>query len=235
MRSFACELDNYFLEKREKVERLLHSPTLPLIPSMAKSTPKATKSSTPKATPSTSAPAKDSPSASSSKKRVRVVEKEASTTEEAPASAKKTKSKDTSGKTGKNGVEKKDLKEKKLDEIEKFKSKDAPQPEKGALKGKGKKSADVEEEIKLDEEEEEEEDDEENDAEAFLEGFESGEEGEDSSDEEEEVDEKNKKPFKVEELPTVKGDSIQKKLEAKAERKKNVRIDSFILAVLDEC
>ncbi|GAA5830103.1 hypothetical protein JCM5353_006078, partial [Sporobolomyces roseus] len=196
---------------------------------MAKSTPKATKVSTPKATPSTSAPAKDSPSASSSKKRVRVVETEASTPEEAPASAKKTKSKDTSGKTGKNGVEKKDLKEKKLDEIEKFKSKDAPQPEKGALKGKGKKSADVEEEIKLDEEEEEEEDDEENDAEAFLEGFESGEEGEDSSDEEEEVDEKNKKPFKVEELPTVKGDSIQKKLEAKAERKKNAKTGTVYL------
>lgn len=114
----------------------------------------------------------------------------------------------------------KDLKEKKLDEIEKIRSKDAPEPEKGALKGKGKKAA--EEEIKLAEDGDEEEEDDDNEAEAFLEGFESGEDGEDSSDDDGEVDEANEKPFKVEELPKVKGDSVQKKLEAKAERKKNV-------------
>lgn len=190
---------------------------------MAKSTPKSSKVATPaKATPS-----KDSPAPSSaSKKRVRVVESDNTT--EAPSSAKKPKAKElttaSAGKTGKNGVELKDLKEKKLDEIEKIRSKDAPQPEKGALKGKGKKVAvEEDEEIKLGEDVEEENDDD-DDKEAFLEGFESGEDGEDSSDDDEEVDEKNAKPFKVEELPKVKGDSVQKKLEAKAERKKNVSL-----------
>ncbi|GAA5828707.1 hypothetical protein JCM3766R1_003796 [Sporobolomyces carnicolor] len=194
---------------------------------MAKSTPKATKVGT----PAKSTPAKASPAPSSaSKKRVRVVESD--NTAEAPSSAKKPKSKETptkAAKTGKNGVELKDLKEKKLDEIEKIKSKDAPQPEKGALKGKGKKAAaekEEEEEIKLDDEDEQ--DGDEDDKEAFLEGFESGEDGEDSSDDEQE-DEKDAKPFKVEELPKVKGDSVQKKLEAKAERKKNAKTGTVYL------
>ncbi|GAA6007192.1 hypothetical protein JCM11491_003038 [Sporobolomyces phaffii] len=196
---------------------------------MAKSTPKGSKVSTPKATPSAS---KASPSAaapsSASKKRVRVAEAD-SAPEAAPASAKKPKSKESTAavvKTGKNGVEKKDLKEKKLDEIEKIRSKDAPQPEKGALKGKGKKAEPVEdEEIKLGEDDESDNDD----AEAFLEGFESGEDGEDSSDEEQDENEKDAKPFKVEELPKVKGDSVQKKLEAKAERKKNAKTGTVYL------
>ncbi|GAA5914436.1 uncharacterized protein JCM6883_004796 [Sporobolomyces salmoneus] len=194
---------------------------------MAKSTPKASKVGT----PAKSTPAKASPAPSSaSKKRVRVVESD--NTAEAPSSAKKSKSKESTSasasKTAKNGVEMKDLKEKKLDEIEKIRSKDAPQPEKGALKGKGKKVATQEEEIKLDEEEEQDEEDD-NDKEAYLEGFESGEEGEDSSDDEEEVDEKNAKPFNLEELPKVKGDSVQKKLEAKAERKKNAKTGTIYL------
>ncbi|GAA5993069.1 hypothetical protein JCM5350_003974 [Sporobolomyces pararoseus] len=194
---------------------------------MAKSTPKASKVGT----PAQATPSKDSPAPSSaSKKRVRVVESDNTT--ETPSSAKKSKSKDTtatSGKTGKNGVELKDLKEKKLDEIEKIRSKDAPQPEKGALKGKGKKAVEqeeVEEEIKLGEDDEQ---DDEDDKEAFLEGFESGEDGEDSSDDDQEFDEKNEKPFKVEELPKVKGDSVQEKLKAKAERKKNAKTGTIYL------
>ncbi|GAA5935599.1 uncharacterized protein JCM15063_001750 [Sporobolomyces koalae] len=194
---------------------------------MAKSTPKATKVATPKGTPSTSTGAKDSPSASASKKRVRVVEAD-SATDATPSSTKKSKSQDSTPKSGKNGVEKKDLKEKKLDEIEKISSKDAPQPEKGALKGKGKKVVEQEEELKLVEDEDEDAD-EGDEAEAYLEGFESGEDGEDSSDEEDDAAEQDAEAFKVEELPKVKGDSIQKKLEAKAERKKNAKTGTIYL------
>ncbi|GAA5954167.1 hypothetical protein JCM21900_006950 [Sporobolomyces salmonicolor] len=206
---------------------------------MAKSTPKGVKTATPKATPSSSAAAKASPSVSASKKRVRVVEAAASDADlDTPGSATKktkTKGKELSSTVGKNGVERKDLKDKKLDEIESIRSKDAPKPDKGAMKasgaekkGKGKKAAqeeqdDEEEELKLNDEAAEDVSDAEEELD-FLAGFESGEDGEDSSDEEEEEEAaKNKKPFPVEQLPKVKGDSVQKKLEAKAERKKNAK------------
>ncbi|CEQ41853.1 SPOSA6832_03604 [Sporobolomyces salmonicolor] len=206
---------------------------------MAKSTPKAVKTATPKATPSSSAAAKASPSVSASKKRVRVVEAAASDPDlDTPGSASKktkTKGKELASTVGKNGVERKDLKDKKLDEIESIRSKDAPKPDKGAMKasgaekkGKGKKAAqeeqdDDEEELKLNDEAAEDGSDAEEELD-FLAGFESGEDGEDSSDEEEEEEAaKNKKPFPVEQLPKVKGDSVQKKLEAKAERKKNAK------------
>ncbi|GAA5892811.1 hypothetical protein JCM5296_006013 [Sporobolomyces johnsonii] len=216
---------------------------------MAKSTPKAVKTATPKATPSSSAVAKASPSVSASKKRVRVVEAAASADDlDTPGSATK-KTKKTKGKelastpTGKNGVERKDLKDKKLDEIESIRSKDAPKPDKGALKapaaaekkGKGKKAVQEEEveeedELKLDDEAAEDGSDAEEELD-FLGGFESGEDGEDSSDEEEEEEgeAKNKKPFPVEQLPKVQGDSVQKKLEAKAERKKNAKTGTIYL------
>ncbi|GAA6063780.1 hypothetical protein JCM10212_005569 [Sporobolomyces blumeae] len=194
---------------------------------MAKGTPKTSKTAAAKATPTSAAKASPSTApASASKKRVRVVEEsEANAVDDSPASAKKTKSKDAP----KNGVERRDLKDKKLDEIEKIRSKDAPKPEKGALKGKGKKAAEpADDEVKLAEDDDE-AGEEEDEAEAYLEGFESGEDGADSSDEDEDVEEEDKKQFKVAELPQVKGDSIQKKLEAKAERKKNAKTGTVYL------
>lgn len=220
---------------------------------MAKATPKATKTTAAKGTPK-SAAATPSASGSASKKRVRVVESTAD--EDAPETpakgankkAKKGEDKADKGESpvvGKNGVERRDLKDKMPDEIEKIRSADAPKPEKGALKktadaekkgakGKGKKQEieQEEEEVKLDDGEEAEgsdDEDEHEEAFAYLEGFESGDEdGEDSSDEEEEqaTDAKGKAKagkgsFKVEQLPKVKGESVQKKLDAK--EKKQVR------------
>lgn len=223
---------------------------------MAKATPKATKTAAPKGTPK-SAAATPSASGSASKKRVRVVESAAD--EDAPETpAKGANKKAKQGETkadkgespmvGKNGVERKDLKDKMPDEIQKIRSADAPKPEKGALKktaetekkgakgkGKGKKQEveeEEEDEVKLGEEADgSDEDDDDDEAFAYLEGFESGDEdGEDSSDEEEEEQAGNAKgkgkagkgSFKVEQLPKVKGESMQKKLDAK--EKKQVRL-----------
>ncbi|GAA6051488.1 hypothetical protein JCM3770_004557 [Rhodotorula araucariae] len=148
---------------------------------------------------------------------------------------------------GDNGVQRKDLRDKAPQEVEPIRSKDAPAPHKGALKkgaaaaqvdeapkGKGKGKGKVaqedeaEEEVKFDDEEEEEgdSDDDEDDEEIdFLAGFESGEDdGEDSSDEEmDAADDQAAKPkgkgaFKVEQLPKVKGASVQKKLEGKEKK-----------------
>lgn len=227
---------------------------------MAKATPKANKTAAPKGTPK-SAAATPSASGSASKKRVRVVESAAD--EDAPetpakgANKKAKKGEDKADKgdspmVGKNGVERKDLKDKMPEEIEKIRSADAPKPEKGALKktaeaekkgakgkGKGKKQEveeeEEEDEVKLDEEADGSADEDEDDeAFAYLEGFESGDEdGEDSSDEEEEEQagdakgkgKAGKGSFKVEQLPKIKGESVQKKLDAK--EKKQVRLSGF--------
>ncbi|BGP01221.1 Ribosome biogenesis protein 15 [Rhodotorula toruloides] len=219
---------------------------------MAKATPKATKTAAPKGTPK-SAAATPSASGSASKKRVRVVESAAD--EDAPETpakgankkAKKGENKADKGESpmvGKNGVERKDLKDKMPEEIEKIRSADAPKPEKGALKktaetekkgakgkGKGKKQEveeEEEDEVKLDEEADGSGDEDEDDESfAYLEGFESGDEdGEDSSDEEEEEQagdakgkgKAGKGSFKVEQLPKVKGETVQKKLDVKEKK-----------------
>lgn len=207
---------------------------------MAKGTPKANKTAAPakpasasKGTPKSKAAAAASPSTeSASKKRVRLADDDsetvtaAPTAEDTPAkSAKKAKGGDGKSskkaasqstttaevEVGSNGVERKDLKDKRPSEVEQIKSADAPKPAKGALKksgnsagdesskaktkGKGKgKKVEAEEEKEEEEEDdevklaeggdadEEEDDDDEID---FLAGFESGEDdGEDSSDEE---------------------------------------------------
>ncbi|KAG0667615.1 hypothetical protein C6P46_000152 [Rhodotorula mucilaginosa] len=206
---------------------------------MAKGTPKANKTAAPakpasasKGTPKSKAAAAASPSTeSASKKRVRLADDDsetaaAATAEDTPAkSAKKAKGGDGKSskkaasqstttaevEVGSNGVERKDLKDKRPSEVEQIKSADALKPAKGALKksgnsagdesskaktkGKGKgKKVEAEEEKEEEEEDdevklaeggdadEEEDDDDEID---FLAGFESGEDdGEDSSDEE---------------------------------------------------
>ncbi|GAA6028040.1 hypothetical protein JCM8097_001843 [Rhodosporidiobolus ruineniae] len=199
------------------------------------------KASTPagKGTPKSAAPA------SSSKKRVRVTEPEDVEEEAAPAaaapaptSAKKAKSskaasaaaaaapaddetaaEPTPTKKGKNGVVLRDLRDKKLDEIEPIHSREQPSPQRGALKkGKGKV---VEVAPEAEDNDEEELD--------FLEGFESGEEdsdeGADSSDEEEagaEAEKKRQEQAKklVAQLPKVKGGdkAVEKKVEKKEKK-----------------
>ncbi|GAA5852427.1 hypothetical protein JCM9279_001198 [Rhodotorula babjevae] len=197
---------------------------------MAKSTPARTKATPTKPTTPAAAPASASKPASASQKRVRVVD------DQAPTPSKKTKAKaavtPTSSKdeatVGGNGVERKDLRDKRLDEVETIRSKDAPAPHKGALKkGKGKKvehddapeEADAEEIQLAGEASDEEEDEDEADID-FLAGFESGEDdGEDSSDEEADAeDAADAKPVKADQLPQVKGAPVQKKLEAKEKK-----------------
>lgn len=193
-------------------------------PSSRKSEPVSTPAKSPKTAKSAPSPDATSTSASKGKKRVRVVEEDEGQQQVATPEVKK------STKKGSNLVEKKDLREKDLDEIEKISSKDAPNPKKGAMK-KGKEAvvAQAEEDGEDGEEEEEEagsDDEEEID---FLAGFESGSEGEDSSDDEMANGEEDKEEFAVEKLPKVKSkgkdeqSEVQKKLEAKAERKRNVR------------
>ena len=201
---------------------------------MAKSTPSRTKPTPTKPSTPAPAPASADKAASASQKRVRVVDDHA-----APSPSKKTKGQGTattpSGKkdaqvtVGGNGVERKDLREKRPGEVEAIRSKDAPAPHKGALKkGKGKKvevAAEADEEIKLGGGEAASEDDDDEEADIdFLAGFESGEDdGEDSSDEEAEAeDAAGVKPVKADQLPQVKGAPVQKKLEAK--EKKQVRL-----------
>ncbi|GAA5829325.1 hypothetical protein JCM11251_005007 [Rhodosporidiobolus azoricus] len=220
---------------------------------MAKSTPRSATKSAAKGTPSSAAPSPAAAAASSaSKKRVRVVEGEDSADAAAtPASAsKKTRSaqlkadeageqQDTPSKKGKNGVVLRDLRDKKLDEIETIKSKEQPKAGKGALKkekeakgkGKGKAVEQEEEVIELEVEggEDEDEDAEEEEVD-FLAGFESGEDGddgEDSSDEElEDAEEKEKNAEKTKkllsQLPKVKGGdkAVEKKVKAKEEKEK---------------
>ncbi|BGP38525.1 nucleolar protein [Rhodotorula kratochvilovae] len=210
---------------------------------MAKSTPRSTKGTPSKPTSAASAPASAGTPASASKKRVRVVEgEEASTPAKKGKAARKDKeTPKEEEKVGGNGVERKDLRDKKPQEVETIRSRDAPAPQKGALKksaaaagkedkaakGKGKKVAqEEEEEVKFDEEEEEGDDDDDEEEIDFLAGFESGEDdGEDSSDEEmddaeeqEQAKPKGKGAFKVEQLPKVKGASVQKKLESKEKK-----------------
>ncbi|BGP23249.1 ribosomal biogenesis protein Gar2 [Rhodotorula toruloides] len=219
---------------------------------MAKATPRASKAAAPKGTPK-SAAATPSASGSASKKRVRVVESAAD--EDAPETPAKSANKKVkkgenkvdkseSSMVEKNGVERRDLRDKMPDEIETIRSADAPKPEKGVLKktaeaeqkgakgkGKGKKQKveEEEDEVKLDEEANGSDDeDDEDEAFAHLEGFESGDDlGEDSSDEEEEEEQAGdakgkgragKGSFRVEQLPKVKGESVQKKLDAKEKK-----------------
>ncbi|SCZ96808.1 BZ3500_MvSof-1268-A1-R1_Chr4-1g06741 [Microbotryum saponariae] len=121
--------------------------------------------------------------------------------------------------TASNGVAKKDLREKAKDlsQVETIRSKDAPEPKKGALK---KRSA-VEEQG----EEEGSDDEEEGNGIDFLKGFESGveeedvDEGEDSSDEEDEA----KPAFEAKQLPQVDKAKLAQKERARAERKKNAQ------------
>lgn len=147
----------------------------------------------------------------SPKKRVRVVEPAEEEAVAAPVEAKKKGKKGT--------VEKKDLADKTVGEVEEIVSKDAPTPIKGALK-KGKKAKEVEEVAAAEPEVEEEEID-------FLKGFESADEGADSSDEEmDEGDaaEGSKSAFDTEKLPKVgkEASGVQNKLEGK-DKKKSVR------------
>ncbi|GAA5891233.1 hypothetical protein JCM6882_004630 [Rhodosporidiobolus microsporus] len=221
---------------------------------MAKSTPRSAAKGTPSSASKKAAASPAAAPASSSKKRVRVVEDSTDANENGtPASAsKKTRAsqlkedkdagEDTPSKKGKNGVVLRDLRDKKIDEIETIRSKDTPAPKKGALKkeaagakGKGKGKAVEEEEeevIELEVEGGEDDDDEEADEEEidFLAGFESGEdgeEGEDSSDEDEDLEdaaEKDKNAEKTKkllsQLPKVKGGekAVEKKV-AKEEKK----------------
>lgn len=185
-----------------------------LLPMAAKSSTKPTSKS---ATPKAAAKAAPSP-ASSNKKRVRVVEGEDDESASAAVSSSTRSGKQVEKKAAGATVEKRDLRDKAKDlsAIEPIVSSKAPKPSKSALK---KAAPAEEEEISLDngEDDAEEEID-------FLKGFEeSGDEGEDSSDEEMEGDDAEE--FKVEALPKVNGKdeaSVQKKLEAKAERRKNV-------------
>ncbi|GAA5998221.1 RNA-binding protein [Rhodotorula paludigena] len=230
---------------------------------MARSaTPKGSKAAAAKASPAAAKATPPASTSASAKKRVRVVDDAAATpskstrsskaANKAPAKAQDDAEEEDEAK-GKNGVERKDLRDKLPGEVERIRSRDAPTPVKGALKrkaagedetedkpakakgkGKGKKVEEEEEEVKLDDEEaeddDEEDDDEEDDDEEldFLEGFESGEDdGEDSSDEEADAGEAGaggakgaKGAFKVEQLPKVKGESVQKKLEGQKKEKK---------------
>ncbi|KPV76444.1 uncharacterized protein RHOBADRAFT_42776 [Rhodotorula graminis WP1] len=199
---------------------------------MAKSTPSRTKATPTKPTTPIAAPHSASKPVSASQKRVRVVDDHAAAAPSAstpsskkkgtPSKGSKKKDDDEPVEVGGNGVERKDLREKRPDEVEAIRSKDAPAPPKGALKkGKGKKveHEEQDEEIKLAGDDDEEEEDEEADID-FLAGFESGEDdGEDSSDEEADgEDAADAKPVKADQLPQVKGAPVQKKLEAKEKK-----------------
>ncbi|TNY21385.1 hypothetical protein DMC30DRAFT_201967 [Rhodotorula diobovata] len=214
----------------------LLSPPHPL--TMPKSTP-----SRAKATPSKAAasPAAASTPASASKKRVRVVDNDAATAAATPAKKPKGKAAaaaaPTEAEVGGNGVERKDLRDKVPGEVEAIRSRDAPAPQKGALKkgaapanaagaakGKGKK-VEADEEIKFDEGDDDDDEDEGDEEEIdFLAGFESGEDdGEDSSDEEMDDEDaaaasKGAANKVVEQLPKVKGAQVQKKLDAKEKK-----------------
>ncbi|GJN87318.1 hypothetical protein Rhopal_000266-T1 [Rhodotorula paludigena] len=225
---------------------------------MAKSaTPKGSKAAAAaKASPAAAKPTPPASTSASAKKRVRVVDDAAATPSKSTRSSKasnkpSTKAQDDDDEEegkGKNGVERKDLRDKLPGEVERIRSRDAPTPVKGALKrkaagedeaedkpakgkgkGKGKKVEGEEEEVKLDDEEAEDDDEEDDEEELdFLEGFESGEDdGEDSSDEEADAGEAGTGgakgatgAFKVEQLPKVKGESVQKKLEGQKKEKK---------------
>ncbi|GAA5879773.1 hypothetical protein JCM3774_000182, partial [Rhodotorula dairenensis] len=189
---------------------------------MAKGTPKGTKTAKPasatKGTPKSAAASTAAAAStdSASKKRVRLADdgEDAAAAATATAAADDTPAKKAKKvKVGSNGVERKDLKDKRPSEVEQIKSRDAPKPAKGALKktkadqgdaaasadtkatkgkGKGKKveqPAVGADEVKLAEDEADEDEDEDEDDEEeidFLKGFESGDDddGEDSSDEE---------------------------------------------------
>ncbi|KAK4700754.1 nucleolar protein 15, partial [Phenoliferia sp. Uapishka_3] len=171
------------------------------------------------------APAAAKGADSKGKKRVRVQEPE----EEAKAVVEEVKEVKTKGKKSKKDAApvvestSKDLKNKTADEIVPIISADAPAPSKSSLKTpfKKEKAPDVVEEVVVEAEDEPEEEID------FLKGFESA-EGEDSSDEEEGDDEQM---FKLDELPSVSKEEagVQKKLQAKAERKKNAKTGTIYL------
>ena len=243
---------------------------------MAKGTPKANKTAAPakpasasKGTPKSKAAAAPPSTESASKKRVRLADDDSETAaaaaEDTPAkSAKKAKGGDGKSskkaasqstttaevEVGSNGVERKDLKDKRPSEVEQIKSADAPKPAKGALKksgnkeeeeasktkGKGKGKKVASEEAAAEEEEEDEvklaeggdaDEDEDDDEIDFLAGFESGEDdGEDSSDEEmgdDDEEEASKPKFDARQLPKVKGETVQKKLAAKEKKQVSPR------------
>lgn len=239
---------------------------------MAKGTPKANKTAAPakpaSGTPKSKAAAAPPSTESASKKRVRLADDDSETAAAAagadtPAkSAKKAKGGDgksskkaaaqstTEVEVGSNGVERKDLKDKRPSEVEQIKSADAPKPAKGALKksgnkeeeeasktkGKGKGKKVASEEAAAEEEEEDEvklaeggdaDEDEDDDEIDFLAGFESGEDdGEDSSDEEmgdDDEEEASKPKFDARQLPKVKGETVQKKLAAKEKKQVSPR------------
>lgn len=210
--------------------RLLALPPSP--PSNTSPTMPAPRSSDPTGKRTKSAPSASSKPTSSSKgpdskgkKRVRVVEPDSSDTEAVPVVEAAPKPKAAKGRKSQEAApavadkSRKDLRDKSLSEIAPVVSAEAPAPAKGALKKSLKKAAAapaVGEEESAGEGTTGDDDEEEID---FLKGFESG--GEDSSDEEE----GEEKEFKVEELPALSREEagVQKKLEAKAERKKNVR------------
>ncbi|SGZ24066.1 BQ5605_C023g09695 [Microbotryum silenes-dioicae] len=175
----------------------------------------------PKATSSKASPGRkpsSTRSTTTTNKTVRISPPSAPTT--TTSSSNKSKStKAAAVQTASNGVAKKDLREKAKDlsQVETIRSKDAPEPKKGALKKRSAVEHDVEQERSEDEEEGNEID--------FLKGFESGEEeedvdeGEDSSDEEEEA----KPAFEAKQLPKVDKAKLAQKERAKAERKKNAQ------------
>ena len=176
----------------------------------------ASRTSDPKArtkAPKTDSSAAPTSSSSTRSKRVRVVEPEDAPEDAAPEKVEVPKSKGKKGK-GDESSGRKDLRDKSLDEIVPVVSAEARAPAKGALKKSPKKvaPAPVEVEEPVEDEAEEEID--------FLAGFESA-GGEDSSDEE---DGEEGATFKLDELPKVSEEEagVQKKLQAKAERKKNV-------------
>lgn len=206
-------------------------------PTMAPKTPtegtrsssRRTSTSAPKspATPTTASPSTKSPKSSS--KRVRVVEPEVVAEVAAPvASASKAKKGKRVSIGGAEDEETKDLKNKSLGEIKEIVSAEVPAPLKGALKKPATKEKKSKKEVvsiiepeveEVEEVEEEEEGEGEID---FLKGFESD-AGADSSDEE--MDEgESKVEFDIESLPKLSKEEagVQKKLEEKAERRRNV-------------
>ncbi|KAL8287100.1 hypothetical protein RQP46_004106 [Phenoliferia psychrophenolica] len=192
-----------------------------------KSRTKAPKADSKAPSSSTSAKGPDS----KGKKRVRVVEPEddaadvpevvEAVVEDAPKPKGGKKSKKDSGEAS----PRKDLRDKALDEIVPVVSAEAPAPVKGALKKSSKKAATVAAAAAVEVETTEDEPEEEID---FLAGFESA-EGEDSSDEE--GGDGDDTPFKLDELPSVSNEEagVQKKLQAKAERKKNAKSGTIYL------
>lgn len=161
---------------------------------------------------------------SKGKKRVRVVEPEEP--EAAPETASVVEAPTSKGKKSKKAAAaadeaRKDLRDKDLAEIVPVVSADVLGPAKSSLKKSPKKSAAVvapveEDVVAVEDEPEIEELD-------FLKGFESA-SGEDSSDEE--GGDEDEAMFKLDDLPVVSKEDagVQKKLQAKAERKKNVRL-----------